>query len=332
MKKRNYETDLMKIISSFMVVLLHTAAMGPVLTTEKGFIINTFFNCITRFCVPVFVMISGFYMLEREENISYYIKRALKYFLVMLLWSIVYLLKYTFTDLVEIKNIKEAVYFLLTQPGHLWYFYAIAALTLFTPLMSFFSRNADKKTYLYTMTLMFIMGCVITPLIKDNSQSLLGQITEKTKIGSIMAFPFYYMFGYYVRRFGTDKKISVFSLFTGLLLTLIITEIYSFKEGTLYLNSLSFFAFNTALFAMGFFSFFSSLKIRENIFLKLIAPLTGGIYGFHIIVVPSVYYRINGFVPSFLAVPVGAVISFVISAAAVWIWKKLKCVFKKELK
>lgn len=307
-----------------MVVLLHTAAMGELIPGEKGFLINTVLNAITRFSVPVFIMISGYFMLEKEEDCFYFLKRSIKLIFIMILWSGLYLIKYSVTGEVQIRGIKDIIKYLLTEPVHLWYFYAISALTLFTPALSFFARKCDKKTYIYTMTLMLLFGSVVTMMVRENSFPLLMQITDKLKIGTVLTFPFYYLFGYYVKRFGVCKKISVSGFVAGLILTIAGVIFLSYKKGFLSENIISFHSLTVALMSIGIFSLFASINFGENTIVKRIAPLTSGIYGLHMLVLPSVYEKLSDFLAEPLKIFLTVLITYTVCAAAVFVYRFIK--------
>lgn len=324
MNKRQTNIDFLRIISSVMVVLLHTCAMGPLGVREQGFFLNAVLNALTRFSVPVFIMISGYFMLEKEENFTYFLKRSARLIVTMILWSALYLVKYTLSGDIILNSLKDAVKYLFTEPVHLWYFYAVSALLVFTPALCVFAKKSDKKTYIYTMTLMLFFGSVITMLVKENLLPTLSLITEKLKIGTVLTFPAYYLFGYYVKRFEINKKLSFLSFIFGLFLTVGGVILLSLKKGFLSENVLSFYALNVALMSMGIFAFFKSLKLRENPIIKRIAPLTGGIYGLHMIILPSVYNKICFLKADFVKIILSVLITYVLCAIIVFVFKEIK--------
>ena len=58
-KQRNYSLDLLKFISSFLIVCIHFKISG-----ETGKLITI----IGRFAVPVFFMVSGYYSYNDDEH------------------------------------------------------------------------------------------------------------------------------------------------------------------------------------------------------------------------------------------------------------------------
>ena len=58
-KQRNYSLDLLKFISSFLIVCIHFKISG-----KTGELITI----IARFAVPVFFMVSGYYSYNDDEH------------------------------------------------------------------------------------------------------------------------------------------------------------------------------------------------------------------------------------------------------------------------
>ncbi len=330
---RKSDMDFLRILSSLMVVLLHTCSEVNIIPAEEGFILNTVLNSLTRFCVPVFIMISGYFMLDKEKSVSFFIKRGLKLIIIMVCWSSIYLVYNILKGKEEVNNLKEIIIYLLTEPIHLWYFYALSALTLFTPALSFFARSADKKTYIYTLVLMILSGSILTMLVKENRFLLVNLITDKTKGATALAFPAYYLFGYYVKRFGVNKKLSAFSFILGALMTVAGTLILSFKNGVLSQNVLSFFSVNTAIMSMGIFSFFAGRNIKGALFINTVAPLTAGIYGIHMLILPSVYEKMSVFSTGAVKISAVVIITYAVSGIIVFLYRFIKkSIFKLFVK
>ena len=117
----------------------------------------------------------------------------------------------------------------------------------------------------------------------------------------------------------------------GLILTVSGVIILSFKKGILSENVLSFFSLNVAFMSMGIFAFFESIKLRELSFIKRIAPLTGGIYGLHLLILPSIYEKISFLQYDFLKSIISSVVTFLLCGAMVIVFKFGKAIiFKKK--
>lgn len=73
MRERIIYIDILRILATFAVVLLHSAAI-PVSDNNPNTInwqFGNFYDSIARWCVPMFVMISGVFFLQNEKGKNY---------------------------------------------------------------------------------------------------------------------------------------------------------------------------------------------------------------------------------------------------------------------
>ena len=104
MKERDYKLDFLRVISMFMVVIIHVANCY---TRNYGNISNfsyvgsIIFNVISRISVPIFFMISGSLLADRNFNGKKYIKRIIKFIVIIIVWDLIYLLwEYLFLNII----------------------------------------------------------------------------------------------------------------------------------------------------------------------------------------------------------------------------------------
>ena len=85
----------LRIIASFAVIVLHVSS--PIVvnysnSSLSSWFASNFFDSISRFCVPIFVMISGVLLLGKSEEIHVFIQKRVKRILLPLMfWTFVYL-------------------------------------------------------------------------------------------------------------------------------------------------------------------------------------------------------------------------------------------------
>lgn len=135
-----------RIVAMFAVVFLHSAGLVVLYSpigTENWWLGNIY-DSLTRWCVPVFVMISGALLLDTtkmEDLKSFYIKRLSKIMIPIMFWTVFFLLwvvlkKSLKGEIIEAGDLTNrllsgAPYF------HLWFLYMIFFLYLFTPIFFF---------------------------------------------------------------------------------------------------------------------------------------------------------------------------------------------------
>lgn len=185
MKKYDNDTDIMRILAAFGVVLIHASSYCTA---------GVLYNAFARFSVPISVIISGYYVLEKSESIGKTLLRAVKLYAMMLVWAAVYLAYDLLTGL-KLSGLKEALQRLLTQPVHLWYVYASCALYTLTPVLRVIHKKAEKSEYRYCLAVSFLLGSVLTTILRWGGSPTLAAMVDKTKIPTTLGFVFLYMLG-----------------------------------------------------------------------------------------------------------------------------------------
>ena len=321
MKTHHTETDVLRLAASFAVALLHSAAarMSGMDPAAEGAWLPCLLNALCRFSVPIFVMISGRYMLSSECSICRALRKAGQALLSLLLWSLVYF-GYALLLGWRPSSAAAAVEQLLTQPVHLWYFYAAASLYIVAPVVSVFTRHATHRQLLYGMTLSGFFGCGVVILLRTDCFPLLSVVMEQTKLPYTTGFLFCYLLGYYLYRYPLGRKGLYGIGATGILgwaVTFAGTMWLSERSGAWNELLLSFYAPNVIVTSAAVFAlvqrFFGrwAMPDRPRRFLAAFAGTTGGIYGLHMLVLWLLEDRR-------LPLPVEALTVYLISAAVIW--------------
>jgi len=162
--------DFMRVIGTFLVVLAHVDGWGG-----SGWA-RTFYYTLSRNGVPIFFLLSGFLLLSKDEDLwTFFKKRAVKIIVPFFIWSIVYdaysARSFDNTGVTADAVLKMFIRILRgPRAPHLWFFYSLIGLYLFTPILRLFvakARNADLLYYIglwfLTMPIMFILE-EFTPL------------------------------------------------------------------------------------------------------------------------------------------------------------------------
>ncbi len=276
------DTACMRVLASFFVVLLHLS----VEYSGAGMA----YTSLSRFCVPLFFILSGCYLLAKEYPIKKLWHKALRLFLQMLSCSALYYLY----DLLTGKDLPGLARYLLTEPTHLWYLQAAAALYVLTPALYVFACHAGRKLYLYGLGACFLLGSVATMGIRSGRLPLLGVlIEEKMHLPTALGFIFLFLLGGYFRLHPLSKK-ALMALSWGFplggLCTLGLTLWRSRATGDLDPFWLSFFSPFAMLAGAGAFAAVKLLfTLRQDLFVKEaparalreLSACTLGVYLFH---------------------------------------------------
>ena len=157
-KKREYAFDILRVVAMIMVITIHVSnvysrSFGVI--SNNAFLVSLVFNTISRISVPIFLMISGALLLDREFNKEKYIKRLIKFIILIIVWDIVYLIwEYFYLGITYNK-----LYKLLFEPyrAHLWFLYTILLLYAIQPLLRMIMHkiNSQMKIALLVLWLLF---------------------------------------------------------------------------------------------------------------------------------------------------------------------------------
>ncbi len=277
------DTAMMRVIASFFVVLIHASGLQT--------LSEVFCNSISRFSVPVFVMISGYYMLPHKTDTRSIMKKSLKLFALMIVWSGLYFCYELICEQGGSAARSDILTYLLTEPAHLWYFYAAIVLYLFTPLLHVFWKNATREEWWYALVLSVCLGSLLVTALRFDAFPMLSAIVDKMKAPYTLGFTFLYLLGGYLHKYsvcGRKIRIALYGLgalgaATTLFGTLLLPG-YGFPNDLL----LGFFAPNVMAPAVAFFvfvrQFFGAHMIKSIYIRRLLqraADATLGIYLFH---------------------------------------------------
>jgi surface polysaccharide O-acyltransferase-like enzyme len=153
------EISCMRVVAAFAVVLIHVSGVAVGKTDPGLWIPGQVFNCLGRWAVPVFVMISGALLLnssKHEPLAHFYSKRVLKLVPLLLVWNAVY---FRFMYWGDHLSIAQAWKIALYKGGfyvHLWYLPMALGLYLMTPLLRFSLGRAPRRILPPVLALFFL--------------------------------------------------------------------------------------------------------------------------------------------------------------------------------
>lgn len=196
--RHDTDTDVMRLLAAFFVMVIHVPH------PDSAF--SVLYHSLARFSIPVFCMISGYYLADRETGVEKLLGRCLGLFLRMVAWSGIYYAYELAVGARSFEGLWALGTYLLTMPVHLWYLYAAIALYLFTPLLSAFARTATRQAYRYILVLTFFFGSLVTLALRTPYFPVLAAMVEKMKMDPTLAFVFCYLWAGYYKRFGLSQR------------------------------------------------------------------------------------------------------------------------------
>ena len=164
-QRKNY-FDLLRVISSFAVVVIHvtSAAMNTTEVSSQTYMANALLNSIMRWAVPVFFMISGALFLDpkREVTTKKLFTKIIPHIVIcIIIWGGIYSIldQYLYGTL-SVKSILIALYGIITgNTGyHLWFLYDILMLYIAVPIFRLITCNATKRQIEYALAVWFVVS------------------------------------------------------------------------------------------------------------------------------------------------------------------------------
>lgn len=313
--------DLLRIISVFAVIVLHAAAVGygKFNTASDNWQWCNLYNALSRFCVPVLVMISGVFLLNPVKDYS--IKKiflhkifhlAAAYILWVIFYSTIYQLK-------TYQTISLSRY-LTTGPHHLWFLFMISGLYMITPILR--SMTGNRKITNYFLTLTFILIFCLNTVSLVPQLNPLSTIINRLDLKFIAGFTSYFTAGYWLANHRLDWRIRVLIYELGILsliCTVSVGGLLAIRQGRPITILFDNFLLNIFFISIAVFTFFqysfSNISVPSWLHngISLLARYSFGVYLVHVLYLENL--KFIG-LPDFFTCPV---VSIPVTAMTTWV-------------
>lgn len=165
--------DTLRVMAILLVVILH--ATSPFLIDPQQLGRPVWYLCllqnpINRAGVPLFLMISGFLILQDptiHSPLSFYHHRLPRLLLPLAVWNGIYLLVWT-PPSSFFAGLSDYFHTLLTTGSsyHMWFIYTLLGIYLTAPVLGFFAQHGGQN-YLVILLAVAIFPTTILPLINS---------------------------------------------------------------------------------------------------------------------------------------------------------------------
>lgn len=189
----------LRVMATFLVILIHASTGYLNQFSAYAFDWNyaNVLNSFSRFCVPLFVMISGALLLpKKEETTTFYQKRMSKILWPFLFWIVIYLVyyfyRYTNFEVLPAQRVLEVcIDKVLHGPSaHLWFLYMIVGLYLAIPFLRLIVQAATDRDLI-----LFIILWLASLLLANKS---LYSYVPKIDLTFFSGYIGYLVLGYYL--------------------------------------------------------------------------------------------------------------------------------------
>lgn len=296
--RKNYiaYADIARIAAAFSVVMLHVS--GARLIREPvgsfNFFWAAFFDCGTRWTVPLFIMLSGMLFLDKKKQLDVkklYTKNMLRLVTAFLFWSFLYNLYSEYTVCKSIiKALAGAVKNTHNGAMHLWFVFIIVGLYIVLPFVKRMCESMTKKEaegfILLSMAVTFLPKTLSSFEIFEPFIAYIGKFEINYAAGYVGLF----VAGWYIASFEHTKDFRTFVYLGGaasFLYMLICTLCFSYAKEGLCDEFMSFKSITAFIMAFAVLLFIKSafgkrtFKRRTNSNIAFYARYTFGVYLVH---------------------------------------------------
>lgn len=286
-----------RIVAIFAVVMLHVAAY-PVLNAELGsqtwWVANVYDSAL-RWCVPIFVMISGALLLEpRPEGLkTFYRKRASRVLLPLIFWSAFYLLWAKLKHSAYGHDPHDIAIWERLSAGkpyfHLWFLYMLVFLYLFAPFFQKMIQVCKPRHLQWAVLCGFALAALNALLNKLNDNH------TNWFFNWFLLYVPYFLLGHVIRH--SSLKLSRHWLWLGLISCIASTAwgVYALSlrtdlsTGTYFYDNLSITVIPMSACLILLLRDWNQTLITQR-FTQTLSKLTLGVYLLHPIVLDIAYY------------------------------------------
>lgn len=333
--------DYLRVIATVAVMMLHVAAQHWYTSDIRSLNWHVFnvYDGATRWCVPVFVMISGALFLPRDVSTkTLYKKYILRLVVAYLVWGVIYSLLNPLLGLADF-SLGYMLRTVISGAAHMWFLPMIVGLYMCIPLLRPIAR--DRKLAAYFLLLAFLFQ-FLRPIVFNLTQDFAGGLAAKgvselqnvfasMSLHLVLGYAGYFVAGYVLRQAEIGPKLRgvIYALgVLGLLATIFLTVFVSYRGAMMTDTYYSYFSLNVALMATALFVLFKykvKASPRAQRRMPRLSKYSFGAYLVHVLIidiVKSVGLETIRFTP-ILSVPVITLIVAVLSFAISFILNKI---------
>jgi len=323
---RSSYISALRIIAIFLIILIHSSSGYLNSNDFDSFDWDyaNWINSFSRFAVPLFVIISGALLLQRDEDTgTFYKKRLSKIIPPFVFWTIVYLIYYfiRYIDF-EYVGFPQVINIMLIRlksgsNAHLWYLYMLIGLYLAIPFLRKMIRNCSKREIEIFLCLWF------ASLFFSNKW--FNAYLPNFDLTFFTGYMGYLVLGYYFYNHPLPQlRWSSLPFFIGCcLITGWGTYYLSLEKGEFDPTLYNYLSPNIALSAGLLFVFIQCLKLPErlNAFWEFIDIHSFGIYLSHILFLNYIHPLLP--LSTLWKIPVAAILTLLSSALLTYCLRKI---------
>ena len=287
--------DNLRAVATISVVFLHvvSALLYEKLFSPTWFLCN-FYDSMVRFCVPVFLMITGALLLGRDYSLEEFMKkRLLRVLLPFLFWDLIYASYNVLLHSWKEKQFSISDIYLFFSDFtygssyHFWYIYLIIGIYLFVPVLNRWIKHCPEKEIVYFLSL-WLVSMVVAAYLPE------GFIP--VSLLHFSGYTGYLVAGYYLAQKNNENKkyinATVAALALGILLTFAGTWYITSRQGKFSALYYDFLQPNVMLTALAIFWWFKNSSFTTRYWsgsMATVSKYSYGIFLAHVLVLYTLH-------------------------------------------
>lgn len=336
--------DLLRAVAMLAVIIVHLAGsqLGNVPVGSAEFHVLNAYDGLTHWCVPVFIMLSGMFLLDPKHSLSsskLFFGHILRMLVALVVWGTAYALVTQVSAAgLSWASIKAALWQVLQGKTHfhLWFLYMIVGLYLITPILRAFVRGASRADFHWFFLLCFVFANLLPTLLRLRPSQTVSLWVNNLNLHLVLGYVGYYVLGYYLKTYTISRAAEYLIYILGILGAVVTvggTAWLSQQRGVFAQTLYNYDSPNIALMSVAVFVFFryvlgvSEERSRRQR-MSSVAQVSFGVYLIHVFFL-ILLDRLNITVlaiPPVLAVPALTAAVFLCSFAVAWLIPKIPLV------
>lgn len=325
-KKKFAWADNLRAAATVGVIAVHASASIPPLfgqIPQTTWWTGNILDCLARFCVPVFVMLSGaLHLRSYSPPAEFFRKRFLRIVFPFLFWSLTYSLLQLSVKTGQLWQMSVTDYLglfwqQLTSDSisyHFWYIYMVMGLYILIPFIGGFIRRASDGSLLCLTGLWCL--CIFC----------MDVFAPDVKVPDLLRYFGYLPLGYYLGKKDFKANVRLLSIVLtglGLLITTFGTFWLSANKGEFNATLYGYASPNILIFSVGVFMLFRSFDWKPfGPASSFINRFSYGIYLIHVLVLSQVKLTWLTSYP-LIGIPLTVVICLAMSGLVIFLINKL---------
>ncbi len=340
-----FSADLIRTVGIFLIILLHATNFPPQIpiniTPQVAYDWFTadVYAAVGHIGVPLFVMLSGFFLLQPEKADEplkvFFKKRFNRIGLPFIFWSSIYFFWNVYVHNMPLTLDGVVKAFMSGTYVHLWFLYMLVGLYLVTPLLRVFVKYLDSKRLKY-LVILWVIGTSIIWFVNT-----FGLFNFNTALFVFTGWSGYYILGAFLQKVKVRNWILILAACLGILVAIFgaytITRFVGERVTEFFHDSLN---FNMIIASVAVYLLLINIPIKRvesqnakvNAVLHWIGQNTLPIYLMHFIILECFMFGFFGFhlnaytLNPIIEMPLLTLLTFGLTAAIVYPLKKIPIV------